>query len=355
MLSARTGKILETIVRQYVASAVPVPSVQIARKPELRVSPATIRNEMALLEEEGYTFRPHISAGSVPLDKGYRYYVDTLERVELPQVKQRLISHIFHQAEVEIDKWLSLAATLLAQTAQNVAVVTPPKPADCKFKHMELIALKESLALVVLILQGAKIKQRLISFDQAVYQPTLSAIANKLNAAYSGLDRAQIQAKNIELSLLEKQITTLLLEMMAAESEPASEEEPYLDGWHFLLNQPEFTRHREQVRDLMELVEHRSLIKNIVPSGLRQRTVHVIIGTENKAGAIQNFSVVISHYGIPDEAAGIIGVIGPTRMTYPDTISAIEYLSIILSTLIARLYGREPFATGKPNDIAKES
>ncbi len=108
---------------------------------------------------------------------------------------------------------------------------------------------------------------------------------------------------------------------MAAESEPAYEE-PYLDGWHFMLSQPEFTRNQEQLRNLMELVENRSLIKNITPSRLGRRTVHIIIGKENKAEAIQNFSVVISQYGIPDETTGIIGVVGPTRMNYSETNSS---------------------------------
>lgn len=351
MLSPRTATILKLIVGQYVASATPVPSQHIANYAGLRVSPATIRNEMALLEEEGYIFRPHISAGSVPSDKGYRYFVDSLERTELPETKQRLISHVFHQVERDTDKWLSLAATILAQMSQNVAIVTLPKPVDSKFKHMELVGLKESLALVVLVLWGAEVRQKLISFDQTVSQPALSAIAIKLNATYSGLDRQQIQAKNAELSTLEKPVTDFLVEMMKTENEPAYEE-PYLDGWHYILGQPEFARNREQLRDLMELVEHRSLVKNIIPSGLNRQMVHVIIGKENKAEAIQNFSVIITQYGLPNEATGVIGVVGPTRMPYSDTISSIDYLSKVLNLLIAGLYGKEPSAAGESDGVS---
>ena len=339
MLSARTGKILNSIVGQYITRAVPVPSQVIADDTELGVSPATIRNEMAYLEQEGYLVRPHTSAGCIPSDKGYRYYVESIENVKLPLAEERLISHIFHQVEREIEAWLSLTATLLARLVQNVAVVSLPKSADCKLKHMELVALQDSLALAVVVLHGAKVKQKLITFDQAVLQPTLTIISNKLNTAYSGLTSQQISAKDIELSPLEQQVTDHLIEIMQAE-DSQEYEEPYLDGWHFMLNQPEF-RHSDRMRTLMELVEQRSLLKVIVPEGLSQHAVHVIIGEENKAKAIQNCSVVISRYGLPDEATGTIGVVGPTRMPYSHAIPTVHYLSSVLSELVAGLYGKE--------------
>ena len=119
-----------------------MPSQSITNDYELGVSAATIRNEMAHLEQEGYITRPHPSAGSIPSDKGYRYYVESLSDIKLPLAEQRLISHLFHQVERELDEWLSLAATLIAQMVQNVAVVTMPKPAACQFKHLELVACK---------------------------------------------------------------------------------------------------------------------------------------------------------------------------------------------------------------------
>ena len=265
MLPARTGKILNSIVRQYIIRAVPVPSQIIAADPDLEVSPATVRNEMAYLEHEGYLTRPHTSAGCIPTDKGYRYYVESIENVKLPQAEQRLISDTFHQAEKEVEAWLSLTATLLARLAQNVAVVSLPKSADCKLKHVELLALQDSLVLAVVVLHGARVKQKMITFEQAVFQPTLTAISNKLNAAYSGLTSRQISAREMELSPQEQQVTDHLLEIMQAE-DTQEYEEPYLDGWHFMLNQPEFA-HSDHMRNIMELVEHRNLLKVIVPGG----------------------------------------------------------------------------------------
>ena len=342
MLSPRTDTILKTIVRQYITGAAPVPSQRITDKCEFGVSPATIRNEMAYLEHEGYITRPHPSAGSIPSDKGYRYYVDSLNDIKLPLAEQRLVSHLFHQVEKEIDKWLNLAATIIAQMVQNVAVVTMPRPEACQFKHLELVELQDSMSLVVLVLSGAKVRQQLITFDQTIFQSEPMAIANKLSAAYSGLTVLQILAKGTGLSSTEQQITDCLVRVMAAEDNQEHEEH-YLDGLHFILNQPEFA-HNQRILALMELVEQRHLLKSIVPPEITSNMVYVIIGKENKTEAIHDYSVVISRYGLPTEAVGAIGVIGPTRMPYARTIATVDYLSSVLGRLVAGLYGRETLA-----------
>jgi heat-inducible transcriptional repressor len=342
VLSPRSETILKSIVGQYIARAVPVPSQSIINDYELAVSPATIRNEMARLEQEGYIMRPHPSAGSIPSDKGYRFYVETLSDIELPLAEQFLISHLFHQVEREMEEWLNLAVTLAAQLVQNVAIVAMPKTAKCRFKHLELVSLRESLGLVVLVLEGARLKQQLMTFDKAISQVELTRIANKLNKAYSDLSRAQITAKELKLSPAEKQVNQCLLKIMQAEDE--HEFEPSrLDGLHFTLNQPEF-RQGQRVLALTELVEGRNLLKSVAPEGPGEEGVRVIIGKENKAKAIQECSVVISQYGLPEEAVGILGVVGPTRMPYARTISTVGYLSSVLNRLVAELYGRKPKA-----------
>lgn len=339
MLSPRAEAILKSIVTQYIVKAAPVPSQSIMNEHELDVSSATIRNEMARLEQEGYITRPHPSAGSVPLDKGYRFYVESLSEIKLPLGEQRLIGHLFHQVEKQLEEWLRLTATLMAQLVQNLAIVTMAKPDRCRFKHLELVALQDSLALIVLILLGAKVRQQLITFEQVMSQPGLTTVANKLNTEYSGLTSPQISAKAIALSPTEQQITDCLLKTMQDEDEQEYDE-PCLDGMHFILNQPEFT-HREILK-LMELVEQRNLVRTILPPKQPSQRVQVVIGKENEAEAIHDYSVVISQYGLPEEASGTIGVIGPTRMPYARAISTVGYLSSVLSELVAELYGKEP-------------
>ncbi len=339
MLPSRTETILNFIVTQYIGGAIPVPSHRITKECELGVSSATIRNEMAYLEEEGYITRPHTSAGAVPADKGYRHYVDSLRDVTLPLAEQRMVSHLFHQVERKLEEWLSLAATLVARSAQNVAVITMPKPADCQFKYLELVSLQDTLALIVLVLRGAKILKQLITFDIIITQQELTAIANKLNAAYPGLSRSQIKSKSLVLTPLEQQMTDCVIKMMQAEDE-ITFEEPYLEGWHFMLTQPEFAQ-SQRLLALTELIEQKHLLEAIgLPETLSHK-VQVVIGKENKADVIKDYSVVISRYGLPDEAIGAIGVLGPTRMPYARAISTVAYLSSVLSELIANLYGRE--------------
>jgi heat-inducible transcriptional repressor len=339
MLAARSSKILNYIIRQYIEKAVPVPSQDIADNARLGVSPATIRNEMAFLEKEGYLIRPHTSAGCIPSDKGYRHYVESIESVLLPPEEQHLISHTFHQAEREVEGWVSLTATLLARLVQNVAVVSLPRSNDCKLKHVEFIAVHETQALAVIVLDGARVKQKLVNFKETITQATLAIVSSKMNIAYAGLTAAQITAKKAEASPLEKQATDYMVEIMRAEDKQENQE-PYLDGWHFMLTKPEFAQ-SDRMRSLMELVETRGLLKVIVPVSLSEHGVHVIIGKENQNEAIQNCSVVICRYGLPDEATGTIAVVGPTRMPYTRTIPTVYYLSSVLTQLLAGLYGRE--------------
>jgi heat-inducible transcriptional repressor len=339
MITERSGRILNYIIRQYIENAVPVPSQAVADKASLGVSPATIRNEMALLEKEGYLIRPHTSAGCIPSDKGYRYFVESIGNITLPREEQYLISHTFHQVEKEVEAWVSLTATLLARLTQNVAVVSLPKSTDCKLKHLEFIAVQDKKALAVVVLEGAVVKQKLITFDEAVDQPKLSEISNKLNGIYAGLTGQQIKENKNVLTPQEAKATDNIVEMMRTE-DSKEYQEPYLEGWHFMLDQPEFAQ-SDKMRSLMELFEQRGLLKVIAPNELSPQGVHVIIGQENQNEAIKNCSVVICRYGLPEEAAGTLAVVGPTRMPYFHTIPTVYYLSKVLGQLVGGLYSKE--------------
>ncbi len=340
MLLSRRETILKAIVEQYITKARPVSSQSISDDRGLGISSATIRNEMAYLEEAGFITHPHPSAGSIPLDKGYRYYVQSIGDTKLSVAEQLFVLHIFHQVEREIDEWLNLAATLIAQMVQNAAVVTTPKPEACCFKHLELVSLKESMALIILVLDGAKVREQLITFDQMVSQPELTALANRLSATYSGLIGSQVLTKSTQFIGIERQVNDSLVKLMEVEDNQEFEE-PYLDGLHFTLNQPEFARDHRIASTLMELVEQRKILSSIIPPEPVPEKVRVIIGKENKAKAIRDYSVVLVQYGLPKEATGMISVIGPTRMPYTRTIATVSYFASVLSWLIAKLYGRE--------------
>src|SRR4030043_262467 len=160
MLSERRGIILKIIVSEYTTSGIPVASEGIARRYALGVSPATTRHEMAHLEEEGYISRPHVSAGGVPSDKGYRYYVEYLiKEAKLSDEEQHAIQQLIYQAEQELEEWAHLAATFLSQRLKGIALVTLPRASVCHFRHLDLIALQECQVLFVLLLKEGEIKR----------------------------------------------------------------------------------------------------------------------------------------------------------------------------------------------------
>lgn len=341
VLNQRTGTILKSIVNWYIDHGVPVSSQVLVHDYDLGVSSATVRNEMALLEQEGYIFRPHTSAGSVPSDKGYRFYVGSLEDCVLPLSEQRMISHLFHQVEGRLDEWLSLAATVISRLSQNTAVITAPRHADCQFRHMELVSIQDNLVLMVIVLRGARIKQQLITLDQPVNQSELSAVSTKLNPLYVGLTTTQVSNLVAEMNPLEKIFASHLAKILQQDDEQEFNQS-YLEGLHFMLNQPEFF-HSQRTLAVMELLEHRAMLNTLLPQMHENGQVLVVIGSENKAEVAHECSLVISRYGLNNEASGTIMVVGPTRMAYPRVISSVNYLSVLLSHLVAELYGIKSF------------
>lgn len=339
MLPSRTETILKIIIESYVNGAAPVPSQNITNKYGLQVSSATIRNEMARLKKEGYIIQPHTSAGSIPSDKGYRYYVENLTRVRLPVTQQLMINHLFHQVETRLEEWAKLTANILAQLSQNMSVVATAKSSRSVFKHVELVSLQDTVALIVLVLQGARLRQQLITFDEPVTQSELKDISNKFNAHFAGLTTVGVKEKKLKYTLLETKIVVDIESMMAGEDK-VEFEGLYLDGLEFMFRQPEFADQQKNLA-LLSLTEHKDLLKVILPHGLSEPGVHTIIGEENPAEAIQKCSVIISQYGIPGEAVGCLGVLGPTRMSYARNMASVDYMAEILTRLITQLYSKE--------------
>lgn len=348
MLRARAASVLNSIVRQYIETAVPVSSSAVLDSVDLGVCSATIRNEMAALEEEGYISRPHHAAGSIPLDKGYRYYVGSLAYVGLPVVEQLLINHLFHQVEDEIEEWMNLACTLLAKQVQSIAMVTRPTAPATRFKHMELISLQPRLSLLVLVLEGARVKQQLLSLDKTMTQEELSYVAGRLSNLYKGKKTGQIPVSSQELNPAEKTVTDVIVRLMEAESRQ-DQKESFIDGLPYLLSQPEFRR-GENLGNVLNLVEQKRLNELMKAARASGHRVDVVIGQENQAEDARDFSLVICRYGVMDEFTGTIGVVGPKRMQYSKAIALVGYLSLVMSKLIAELYGRELPGSGNPNE-----
>ncbi len=327
----RRDTVLRVIVEDYITGAMPVASRAIVGRHGLRVSPATIRNDTAYLEREGYLVRPHHSAGSVPTDKAYRYYVQLIgEDVELPAVDEYLTYYILRETKEGLEHWLKTVASLLAGLVRNLVVITTPKPVQCRFRHLDLVVLQDFMALLVVVLCEARVRRQVLSFNRRVTQDELTTLANKLTYTYSGLTAREILAKQAGLSPEERQISGLLTEVITAEDR-LEYGEPHLEGLRLMLSQPEFTSSPSMLR-ILEALEGQDWLRNIFSQEFRRGEVKVLIGDENREPALQDLSLVASQYGQPNRGSGIVGVVGPKRMDYAKTISSLNCLSALLSS-----------------------
>jgi heat-inducible transcriptional repressor len=332
----RRDSVLKIIVSEYIVTANPVASEMILRHHSLGVSPATIRNDMASLEEEGYISRPYTSSGGVPLDKGYRFYVESLSRSQdLAVDEQKRIRQLLDTAVDEYDRMLKMAANTMAKLVGNVAIVTFPKAPECRFKHLEIVPMHQYMAMLVLLLSNAVLRRQTINFDEPVVSGQLDEYAARLNREYSDLTKKQITEKKLEQSKVEKKISTTISDIMSDE-DTIEYESSYLEGLRLMLGQPEFVQ-RERMLGVLELMEAKGWLRRVIDWQISDNGVKVIIGEENRDTALRDLSLVMSNYGVPDQARGAIGIIGPKRMDYRKAIAAVNYISGLLSELVARV------------------
>lgn len=342
-LTERQREILGIVVREYVATAKPVGSDMVCQLCSLGISPATIRNEFAELTEMGYLMQPHTSAGRVPTARGYRYFVEKLmEESDLPLSEQLLIRHQFHQIALDLDQWMKLAAAVLAHVAQSAALIAAPQAQQVRFRHVELVSISDFTGLMILVLQDSSVHQQMMLFSRAVAQEELSRICNKLNPQLANLDteaartKAQIEPST-QQDKLESEVMQRILELMH-NHETKRTREIYRDGLVHILREPEFVE-VERARQIVQVLEQNSALEAIFSEAQLANGVQVIIGSEGKWDEIRECSMILSGYGLPGEAKGVLGVLGPMRMAYGRTIPAVRYIAAVMSDLLYRLYG----------------
>ena len=336
MLSPRRDAILRSLVGEYIATATAVGSETIVRKHQLRlrVSPATVRNEMAALEEEGFITRLHASSGEIPLEKGYRYYVESAPpRDTRPSAVRQSARYRFGQVDPGLDAWVNVATGVLAEMVANIAVATFPRAAESRWHHLELVYLQGLFALLVLVFQEATLRKEVITLREPMSQDELTTVANKLNTFLSGRSRAEVLGAHLELSPFETQVRESALHIL--EREDAERYGDYFAyGLRHLLAQPEFSE-ASHARTAVEVLEDRILLQQVLSQVPESGEVRVIIGRENSQDALHPFSLVVCQYGQQGRVAGTVGVIGPTCMEYHSTIAGVRYISSLMSELLA--------------------
>ena len=336
-LTDRQRAVLALVVRQYIETAQPVGSKSVVDQYGLGVSPATIRNEMAFLEEQGFLMHPHTSAGRMPTEVGYRFFVEHLMgEARLPSHEQVMIRHQFHQAGLDLDQWARLAASVLAHVAHGAALVTRARVSVSHFKQLELISIRDTMVLLVLVLQEGVVTQRMISIREGESEDSLTRAANRLNDQLRGLSATEIAEKPLILSEFESSIRQLIVELMEA-SDQEGLTDVYRHGLAHVLEAPEFAE-TDAGRQVIRVLEEKRVLGALSREMLTTGGVQVIIGGEGRWQDLSECSVILSRYGWHNQVTGFLGVLGPMRMPYGRTISAVRYVSEVLSELVRSLY-----------------
>ncbi|KPL82830.1 hypothetical protein SE15_12330 [Thermanaerothrix daxensis] len=336
-LTERQKFILTLVIHEYIRTATPVGSQHLVARYNLDMSSATVRNELAVLTERGYLRQPHTSAGRVPTEEGYRYFVSRLiQATELPDSTRRMISHQFYQMRHDVEQWMRLAASVLAHQSRAASLVTAPHPEKARLKHLELIATRGRQVLMVLVMVGGEIHQRILILSEPVGQERLSQVAHHITTLYHGKDAEQIRALRSLVEGLEADILEWVLEEMEhVDSVVAGE--IYLDGLTNVLSEPEFTA-SDEARRALKLLEEPTLLQDLLARTVLTHSpggVQVLIGGEGTWEELRQCSMVLGSYGAPGLVMGTLGVLGPMRMSYGRAISVVRFMSNLLSDLVS--------------------
>lgn len=335
-ISERQKLILGLVVQEFVDRTKPVGSVYLVKHYRLEISPATVRNELAALANLGYLRQPHTSAGRIPTEKGYRYFVGKLmQRSELPSPIKHTISHQFYQARHEVDEWMKLAASVLAHQSQAASLVTLPQVNRSRFRHIELIHTNGRQILMVIVLENGQVIQQMFVLSELQSQEQLSLAAQELNNAFAGRARSLLEKSHPSLSLLAMDILKLLIKEIS-EADQNLLGEVIHDGWNHVLAEPEFSQ-SDAAQRALRVLEERPLLEDLLSQTMGQSEiggVQVLIGGEGRWEELNDFSIVLARYGAEDSASGYLGVMGPIRMAYSRAVTAVDYVAGIMSDIV---------------------
>ncbi|WP_017728415.1 heat-inducible transcriptional repressor HrcA [Halalkalibacterium ligniniphilum] len=340
MLSKRQLLILQAIVDDYIRSAEPVGSRSISKREDITFSPATIRNEMADLEELGFLEKPHSSSGRIPSQKGYRYYVDHLLMPHrLTNEERKNIAALFTQKIQQVEEVIQHSAQILSTITSYISVVLGPEMFETKLRNVQIIPISSQSVVVILVTDTGYVENQTIHLPDSVNPADLEMTVNILNDRLTGvpLFKLRHKIKTEVASVLRAHLNNyeLVLEMLNKTFQTEKPEKVFYGGKTNLLSQPEF-RDVEKVRDLLTMLEQDDLMHQIIRSN--DNGIHVKIGQENNIEAFEQLSLITASYSIAGKHMGTIGILGPTRMEYRRAIGVIDYLSKDLTKLLTNLY-----------------
>jgi heat-inducible transcriptional repressor len=339
-LDERARDVLRAVVEAFIDSGEPVGSNQLTRRGDFEVSPATMRNVLAELEELGYLEKPHTSAGRVPTDQGYRFFVDTLVQLQEPSAKDReLIEH--GRFGRSFEERLADAGKVLHSLSHHAAVVLIPRPSAVLVRRIEFVRLREDRVLAILVGNSGQVQNKLLALDAPLGVDELQAAANYLNDFFKhALTVEDVRARLLQELDQERTQYDLLasraLKLGAEATDVSSDEKVVIEGTGTFLEQPEFAEDVRRMRALFRALDEKHRLLSLLDRVQRAREMQIFIGAESEFSSQGDVSLIASPYGTGDSVLGTVGVIGPTRMNYQRVIPLVSFTAQVLSRVLDR-------------------
>jgi heat-inducible transcriptional repressor len=338
MLSERAQTLLKILVERYIAEGQPVGSRALSRVSSLELSPATIRNVMADLEEMGFVSSPHTSAGRVPTPKGYRFFVDTLltvrpmEQVERQQLEEQLAPDDPHRV-------VTAASQVLSDLTHFAGIVVAPRRRGAMLRHVEFFGLSEKRVLLVIVGSDGEVQNRVLITDRPYSPSQLTEAANYINQHYAGMEFDQLRGRvRTELIDLHRDISSLMQAAITASTEAGRQpaDGVVISGGRNLLQVNEISGDMQRLRRLFDLFESKTQLLDILETSERAEGVKIFIGGESQLVPLDECSIVTAPYEVDGVVVGTVGVIGPTRMAYERVIPIVDVTAKLLSSALSQ-------------------
>jgi heat-inducible transcriptional repressor len=342
-LTERDKNILRIVVKDYINTGEPVGSRTVAKQSDLNLSPATIRNVMADLEDMGLLHHPHTSAGRVPTEQGLRLYVDTLlDRQALSSPEQEEIKNTYAACRADMSQLMRGTCRILSAFSHYTGIVMAPPLQETIFKRIEFIRIKRNQILVIFVTAAGLVQNRVVEMEEELSHNELDKITMYLNDMMAGLTLREVRERIVEVMRREKMTYDELLQktlQLGGEAIDAQEERDlYIEGQTNILDEPAFAN-VGRMKDLFKAFEEKSVLVKLLDRSMKAQGVQTIFGSECGVAGIEGCSLITSTYGYPGHFLGILGVIGPQRMNYSRIIPVVDYTAKLLTDILNAEWG----------------
>lgn len=342
-LDERNRKVLQAVIDSYISSGLPIGSSVLAKRYAFGLSPATLRNIMAELEEMGFLTHPHTSAGRIPTDQGYRYYIDSFISIEDgPEDIKDDLREVPPLHGEDLNELMEEASRFLATLSGCAGVVVAPSEPEARYRHVEFVRLRGKQVLIIFVTESGIVQNKLIELDESIRQQDLNGFSAYLDEELERWTLSEIRDRLVEKLREEKIIFSRLMDETYRASQEVQErehEKVYIGGASQILETPEFAS-VEKLRALFKALEDKYKLLKLLERSATAQGIKVFIGSENPFFEMQGCSMVVSSYKAGANVVGTLGVIGPTRMQYRQVIHVVEYTSKLLTKLLGERFQR---------------